>query len=222
MSKKPLKQPTRVIALAASKGGVGKSTLTAALAVRAAADFDRVALFDADPQLSLSSWWDRRGGPSNPMLFDGDTSAEAIGLVAAEGYQWLFVDTPPSQLDRIEAIIAAADVVLIPTRVGIMDIEAIKVTEELCVEHRRPYAFVLNMVTANATRVTADTVAHLRTGRRVLLEPFVSNRQSYSTAMFAGKTAGEARDAAARAEIDGLWRAVHDFATSKAKKGATA
>ena len=48
----PKKQPMRVIAVAASKGGVGKSTLTAALAVRAAQDGRRVGLIDMDPQLA--------------------------------------------------------------------------------------------------------------------------------------------------------------------------
>jgi len=215
------KQPMRIVALAASKGGVGKSTLSAALAVRASEDFDRVGLFDADPQLSLSSWWDRRGGPSNPRLFDGDTSPEAIGLVASEGYDWLFIDTPPSQLNHIESIIAYSDVVLIPTRAGIMDVEAVKVTEDLCKEHRRPYAFVLNMVTPDA-RETIETAAHLRAGRRTLLQPFISYRQSYSRAMFAGKTGGETRDTTARAELDGLWQSVQAFAYGKLKKGAGA
>jgi chromosome partitioning protein len=212
----PKKQPMRVIALAASKGGVGKSTLTASLAVRAARDSDRVALIDHDPQLSLQAWWRRRGGPNNPTLFeDVDSSAEAIELIAAEGWEWLFLDTPPSQLDRIGAVIACSDFVLIPTRPGIMDVEAVRITEDLCRSFRKPYAFILNMVAPNATnaRVTNEVAKFLSSDGRTLLEPFITYRQSHSNAMFAGKTAGEVRDAAAKLEIDVLWQAVQAVVT---------
>ena len=209
----PKKQPMRVIAVAASKGGVGKSTLTAALAVRAAQDGRRVGLIDMDPQLSLQRWHSRRKHADSPVLFeDVDSSAEAIELIAAEGWEYLFLDTPPSQVDRIGSVIACSDYVLIPTRAGVMDIEAVRMTEELCVEFRKPYAFMLNMVAPNA-KVTADMARHLRTGGRVLLEPFIAYRQSHSNAMFQGKTAGELRDPPARQEIDGLWQAVQDFVT---------
>jgi cellulose biosynthesis protein BcsQ len=52
--------PTRVIAFACSKGGVGKSTLAITLAVRASAESKRVAVVDIDPQESALSWGDRR------------------------------------------------------------------------------------------------------------------------------------------------------------------
>jgi len=206
---KPKQFRTHIVCLAASKGGVGKSTLTAALAVRAAQDFERVALFDGDPQLSLASWWDRRGGPKNPQLFDGDSSALAINMVAADGWDWMFLDTPPSQLDRISAIIACSDFVFIPTRPGIMDLEAVRITEEVCHEYRRPYAFILNMV-APGTKVTEAAAAHLRTNRRMLVEPFISYRPSHSNAMFSGKSAWETRDQVAKREIDALWKTVQE------------
>lgn len=202
------KKQMKTIALAASKGGVGKTTLTAALAVRAAQDA-RVAIIDQDPQLSLSSWWDRRGGPDNPQLFeDVESSIDAVGLIASDGYDFLLIDTPPSQIDRMEAVIACADMVLIPSRAGIMDIEAVRITQELCEAHKRPFAFVLNMVSPGA-KATQSAASFLRMGRRLLLEPFVAERTAYGAAMFAGKTGPEVRDgAAARTEIDELWRAI--------------
>src|SRR5262249_43354352 len=66
----PPKQPSRlrVITLANPKGGVGKTTICSALAVRAAGESRRVALLDLDPQESLASWWTRRGKTKNPKL----------------------------------------------------------------------------------------------------------------------------------------------------------
>lgn len=204
------------IALAASKGGVGKTTLTAALSVRAARDH-RVAIVDQDPQLSLSSWWDRRKGPDNPALFeDVESSTDAVEEIASHGYEFLFVDTPPSQIDRMEVVIACADLVLIPTRAGIMDIEAVRITQELCEQHKRPFAFVLNMVSPGA-RATQSAASFLRTHRRLLLDPFITERDSYGAAMFVGKTGPETRDEAARAEIDALWTSVKTTIAKLAK-----
>ena len=99
-----MKKPprTRVVALAATKGGVGKSTLSAALAVQASLESKKVGLIDADRgQNSLDRWWQLRGEPKNPKLIDADCSAEALGLISSQGFEWLFVDTPPRGLEEI-------------------------------------------------------------------------------------------------------------------------
>jgi len=55
-----MNKPT-VIVLASQKGGVGKTTLAAHLAVAAdASGIGAVAVYDTDPQQSLARWWDRR------------------------------------------------------------------------------------------------------------------------------------------------------------------
>ena len=58
-----------VLAVVSTKGGVGKTTLASALAVRAAKESKRVAMVDLDPQGSLAAWWKRRGGSENPKIF---------------------------------------------------------------------------------------------------------------------------------------------------------
>src|SRR5262249_9389425 len=110
------KQPARlrVVTLASTKGGVGKTTLASALAVRAAEDSRRVALLERDPQESLASWWIRRGKVKNPKLFEVDATAEAIELLVSEGWEWIFIDTGPARIELIEPGIAVADLVLIP------------------------------------------------------------------------------------------------------------
>jgi len=140
------KQPQRlrVITLANPKGGVGKTTVASALAVRAAEESKRVALLDLDPQESLSSWWTRRGKTKNPKLFEVDAAVEAIELLISEGWHWVFVDTGPARIDLIESGVAVSDLVLIPTRPSAFDIEQTALCVELCENHSKPYAFVLN------------------------------------------------------------------------------
>ena len=76
----------RVISLVSLKGGVGKSTLAAALAVRAARESKRVAMVDLDPQASLDAWWKRRGKGENPTIFgNASTAGDAVTVSQADG-----------------------------------------------------------------------------------------------------------------------------------------
>lgn len=75
-----------IIAVVNTKGGVGKTTLASALAVRAAKDSPRVAMVDLDPQRSLVEWWQRRGATDNPTVFEGATiPADAVEALALDG-----------------------------------------------------------------------------------------------------------------------------------------
>jgi chromosome partitioning protein len=212
------KQPMRVVALAGTKGGVGKTTIAVALAVRAAEESKRVALLDLDPQESLSGWWDRRGTAKNPKLFEVDATTEAIELLMSEGWEWVFIDTPPSKLELIEPGIAVADLVLIPTRPSALDIEQVDILVELCKAHGKPFAFVLNHAPPSS-KLTKSTAEYLRRGGRTVLGPRLTFRQAYMAAMTVGKSGPEVeKDGAARREVDALWKAVKQLASMQAKE----
>ncbi|HXF55303.1 MAG TPA: ParA family protein [Hyphomicrobiaceae bacterium] len=207
------KQPPRlrVVTFANAKGGVGKSTLCSALAVRAAEDSKKVALLDLDPQESLASWWTRRGRTKNPKLHEIDATTEAIELLIAEGWEWVFVDTGPAKLELIEPGIFVADLVLIPTRPSAFDIEQAAICVELCETHGKPHAFVFNQATPG-TKLTRTSMEYLQSqGSRVLKSPVITFLPSYMAALTVGKSGPElgGRDGlAARKEIDALWTAV--------------
>jgi len=58
-----------VIVLASQKGGVGKTALSAHLAVAAEATGNGpVVLYDTDPQQSLAEWWQDGGSPERTPL----------------------------------------------------------------------------------------------------------------------------------------------------------
>ena len=50
----------KVLAVVSQKGGVGKTTLSTALAVEATRDGKKTVMFDLDPQASASFWKDTR------------------------------------------------------------------------------------------------------------------------------------------------------------------
>jgi chromosome partitioning protein len=215
-SGRPAKAPKlRVIALANPKGGVGKTTIATALAVRAAEESRRVALLDLDPQESLASWWTRRGKTKNPKLFEVDAAVEAIELLVSEGWEWVFVDTGPARIDLIESGIVVADLVLIPTRPSAFDIEQTAICVELCENHGKPHAFVFNHA-SSGTKLTKSSMQFLRKGGSTVIETPITFRPAYMAAVTVGKSGPEVEKGdAARKEIEALWVAVKKILAEK-------
>lgn len=198
------KRCCKIVALCATKGGVGKTTIATALAVKAAQSRARVALIDSDPQESLAGWHDRRGSPNNPKLFETECTQEAVRLIESEDFDWLIVDTPPAILDLVEQAVCTADFVVIPCRASILDVLAVEPVVEMCAEHGKPFAFVLNGVQASA-RITQSASEQLAKMGKVL-PTRVANRIAYAAGMTAGKTGPEVeRDGSATKEIASLW-----------------
>ncbi|WP_409562699.1 AAA family ATPase [Hyphomicrobium sp. MC8b] len=201
----------RTIVLAASKGGVGKTTLTAALAA-VAAQSEKVAVIDLDPQQSLARWIELRqhypGKAKSPVLFkDFEDLAAAVEKIRAQGYDWLFIDTPPALMTHILPAIRTADLVLIPATPSPLDVEAVEPIIEMCRDYKKNFEFILNMV-AGQGAVAAGAIKYLRHEGKVLAD-LIASRQIYSTAMSRGRTAPEAdRTGKATDEIKKLWKTV--------------
>jgi cellulose biosynthesis protein BcsQ len=106
----------QVISVCSSKGGVGKTTLASVLAVRAVQDTKskRVAMVDLDPQGSLAAWWKRRWRAHQddpPTIFAGaDTASEAVEKLELDGWDWVFIDTPPAFVNIMEDATASSEV----------------------------------------------------------------------------------------------------------------
>lgn len=202
------RQKLSTIVLAATKGGVGKTTLACTLAVKASSEGARVALLDTDPQASLARWHELRGFPPNPKILDVDASSEALGLVRSEGWDYLIVDTPPALLDRIDAAVYIADFVLIPVRPSALDLEAVRDVVTVCREAHKPFAFLINQVPPQGfARIVVGARKYLEEDGPVL-HTQISFRKAYVSAMTVGKSGPEMKDAAAVSEIDALWTEV--------------
>lgn len=199
------KHRLNVVCFAATKGGVGKSTLSAAVAVKASSLGLKVAMLDADPQVSLSRWWELRGMSDNPKLCDVDASREAIELLIAEGWDYVVIDTPPALVNTIEDAIAAADVVIIPVRASALDLLAVDQVVEMCKQHDKPFAFVLNAI-HHQWKALADSADACLSQVGPVFKTRIGLRKAYVSAMTLGKSGPEIeRDTAAADEIDALW-----------------
>ncbi len=209
-----------VISVVNTKGGVGKTTLASALAVRAARD-NRVAMVDLDPQRSLVSWWMRRGRSDNPEIFEGAESAhdavEALRLTSP--YDYVFIDGPPSHLMTIEDMVQAADYVLIPIKPSAHDLIASQDAVVLARKTNAAFGIVFNDVGRNETAVRSAR-NELLNFNLPILETEIVHRVAHINAAAKGKSAAELRDKAATAEIETLWDEVRKAASSAARKRA--
>lgn len=142
------------IAIIAQKGGVGKTTLALSLAVAADQARKQSVVIDLDPQASACNWGDRRKHKT-PVIVDAQPSRLPSALAKAEeaGVAFAFIDTPPRSEQAALAAAKAADLVLIPSRPQIYDLETIPNTIELLrLAGNKPAMVVLNAVPPRGTR----------------------------------------------------------------------
>jgi chromosome partitioning protein len=109
------------------KGGVGKTTSAIYLAaVAARRGRDPVILIDADRQASAAEWLDER--PLENVTVVEAPSERTLTRAMAKHDGIAVVDTPPGDDRLVQAAIAAADAVVIPTRAGGVEFARVEVT----------------------------------------------------------------------------------------------
>lgn len=145
------------LALIAQKGGVGKTTVAVNLAVAFDVSGIRTALFDLDPQESAVVWADRRKAETPHVEFLTERRLpEALAAAEAQGFELAIIDTPPAAGTHAYTAAQAADLVLIPCRPSLIDLDAIRRTAQL-VKSAGITAFVLfNAAPAGATTLLED------------------------------------------------------------------
>jgi chromosome partitioning protein len=197
------------IVITSQKGGSGKTTLAAHLAVEAERAGDAPAwLIDTDEQGTLSQWHERREAET-PQRAEMPFARLEAGLanMSERGAAYCFIDTAPTISGQSASIIALADLVLIPVRPSPADLWAVAETVTLVKDAGKPFLFVLTQAKPQAT-ITAQTIAALSEHGRVA-QTFVADRVPYAGAMTGGRTAPElSPKSAAAEEIACLWRDV--------------
>jgi chromosome partitioning protein len=202
--------PTRVIAVAAQKGGSGKTTITAHLAVQAnALGQGPVVLADTDPQGSLAQWWRAR---NDDTLALATLKLEEIAANPAtlrnRGAPLAIIDTPPALTASIEQVIAIADLIIIPARPSPHDLRAVGATVEMARRAGKQFLFVVNGAAPRAN-ITAEAVAALSEHGRVA-PVILYQRTDYAASMIDGRTVMEtAASGRSAQEIADLWSYVY-------------
>ena len=199
-----------IIGVLNGKGGVGKTTLTACLAVRAAEDRDaHVAVVDLDPSNSFAEWYTRRGSPDNPALYRGvDHASDAVeALHLTSSYTHLFLDGPPNSILLTEDAVRVSTLVIIPIRASGLDLGSSRDTIQLCQDYGTAYLVVINGKGQHDGRLVDEARALLKSWKVPVAEQVIAHRVQFINAMTTGKT-GPEKDPKAADEIDNLWAEV--------------
>lgn len=197
----------RTIVLAGSKRSAGKTTLAVELAVCAG----QALILDLHPQ-RIATGWARRRESDWPVVrpVEPEALGDALESARRSGFRWVFVDTSAlAHPDIICAAIDAANLVLIPSRPGSLDLGTLREIVSM-IPMRRESAIVLNacMPFGGAIRERLLQEAFLEARRYGLpVAPcVVSERNAFSRAFASGSSVTESEpDGKAAADITQLW-----------------
>ena len=210
----------QTVALISQKGGAGKTTVALHLAVAFAASGRNTAVIDLDPQASAANWADRRQAEL-PVVISAHASRLQHEMRRAQdaGCQLLVLDTAPHS-DRTALDAAkAADLILMPCRAAILDIEAVTTTLELVQTTGKPVYAVLNATTpqGHEAREAAEALAELNVQA---CPTWLGNRVAFARSLISGQTAQEIDPKGKAAqEIDILHAFVHAILQQLTQEG---
>ncbi len=181
----------KTIAIVSQKGGSGKTTLALHLAVASAAAGHKTAVIDLDPQASAANWSDRREAEL-PVVLSAHASRlpHEIARVRDIGGEMLYIDTAPHSDSAALEAARCADLVLVPCRPAILDLEAITNTLHFLRTTGTPILVVLNAI-ASAGQDALQAEKALTTHRVDTCPVRLGRRVAFARALVTGLTAQE-------------------------------
>lgn len=182
----------QVISLLSRKGGSGKTTLAVHWAVEAEQKGkQRVVLLDMDVQKSCSSWFAKREAQS-PLLIQSQPVSikDHLEICRTDGVDLVVIDTSPDiDTSAVEAA-RVSDLVVIPTRPTVLDLEAIGGTVELVRGIGKPAVVVLNQAPPTSS-VTTEARTALAAYGLLICPVALGSRIAFSRALIDGRVAKE-------------------------------
>lgn len=204
-----------IIAIANSKGGVGKSTLAVHLAAWLHKQGHRVTLADCDTQQS-SSEWIREAEPNVKAvrLDNPDVILNELPHLAQDA-DYVIADGPGSQTETSRALLLRADLAIVPCKASMLEVRALaKATEVLRqaqdIRGGIPKAVIVLSMVGKNYRLTKD----MKDAAEALALPMASTamilRQIYADAPGQGSTVWGlgARASEAAQEVSQLFREI--------------
>jgi chromosome partitioning protein len=149
----------QVIAIAAQKGGVGKSTLAQCLTVEALKEGRRAAIVDMDPQQSVVRWGARRlaNGILVPAVVPAAEKAirTVVNGLRDQGAAVVVIDTPPLVTPQLNAALEIAEGVVLVTRPNPMDLDALLETWAITQRLKKMASAIITQAPPAAQRARA-------------------------------------------------------------------
>jgi chromosome partitioning protein len=132
------------ISIIGQKGGSGKTTVALGVAVEAAKAGQNVVVIDLDPQTNAMSWKDRRAA-ENPIVLSIQASRlrQTVETARENGADLIIIDTPGKNESAAIDAARLSDLVLIPSRAQVFDMDTLPTVRNLISAAGDPPAFVV-------------------------------------------------------------------------------
>ncbi len=193
----------KILTIANRKGGAGKSTCAAHIAIEAVKNNYKTILIDLDPQKTLESWWQKRED-QNPFLVDAiaDNLNVTLAKLKDKAFDLCIIDTPGDASLNAIAGIKSADFILIPSKPTAPDLTAIGRTISMVEESKKKFLFVITqgIARSKASLQAASVLSQFG----VVAPAIITNRTAYANAMGQG-TSASFSDKLAAEELSLVW-----------------
>ncbi|HRO15142.1 MAG TPA: ParA family partition ATPase [Paracoccus sp. (in: a-proteobacteria)] len=198
----------RIITVAQQKGGAGKTTLAANLAVALRRRGLTVAVLDTDPQGSLGRWFmerlDRLGEDAGLEFTTSSAwGASYEGEKLKRRFDVVVIDTPPKIESDLRPALRVADLVLVPIASSQVDLWATEGVLDLAQREKRPVLVVLNR-TRPGTRLAAEIAAGAAGLGVEVAEAQLASRVAYAETLGRGEGVAEGPRCPAQDEVAAL------------------
>jgi chromosome partitioning protein len=184
--------PAKIVTIAQQKGGAGKTTMAAQLAVAYAKAGKRVGLIDIDPQGSLATWYEVR-----KALVDADGAG--ISFIQASGWRLtteldrmkrdqdiILVDSPPHAETDVRIAVRAADLIMVPMQPSPMDLWATQPTLDMAKKEKSTALVVFNRTPPKGKLVDAVRTKIIQAELPVA-GAVLGNRVAFAASIMEGK-----------------------------------
>ena len=182
----------KIITFANQKGGSGKTTLSANLAVLWANSEYKVAVIDADAQKSLTYWLEARkkyyreepiGIDHYP--FDVRNLNEDLKQIKRK-YDFIIIDSPPSITFETIQIIKFSDFIYVPVQPSPIDLMATIPFLNISKQERKKTTVILNRVMPRA-KLTDAMIMRLRYAGAKIARSRISSKIIYAETFSVGR-----------------------------------
>lgn len=194
----------KIILITHQKGGVGKSTLAFNLATNIN-DVAKTCIVDLDYQGSLNNIRELSKVP----IFTEDKLNELI----QSDFDFIFIDTPPYLSEKLPELCNLADVIVIPSKAGFLDILAISSTINIVEQsgNKDKAIIVFNMVKSN-TSLTDEVKQQLNEYNIRVSKTMISDLVAFTRSVLVN---GVSENSNAQKQIDNLTKEILTIAVNK-------